>query len=417
MQNSQNNSSKKILWIVFFTIFLDLFGVGILIPVFPMLILPGSIFKITPDTWTVGQGFIMSGWLMAMYPLAQFFTSPMLGALSDKYGRKRILCISLLGTIFSYLLFAYAISIKNIPLLFIARIFDGISGANISAAQAIIGDVSNDKNRARNFGMVGVSIGVGFVLGPFFGGRLSDATFVSWFGATTPFYFCALLSILNLWFVVRFLPETLQNKVTHKIKLLSSLNNVFKIFKLSDLTVPILSNFLFNAGFALFSTFFGLILAYHYGYTQAKIGDFFAYLGVTIILAQGLVVGRLSGRVADHQVLKISFFLVGLSIFAYYLVPQDKSYLIYYITPFLSVFVALTRSFNMSLLSKIANSNTRGEIMGINFSFTALAQSIPAIMSGYIANIHIMAIIIFGAVLVVLGGIYFNTNILRTIRL
>ncbi|MBY0378767.1 MAG: MFS transporter, partial [Burkholderiales bacterium] len=140
-------STKSILWTIFFTIFLDLFGVGILIPIFPMLVVPGSPFKITPDNWSTAQGFIMCGWLMASYPLAQFLFTPILGQMADKFGRRRILIISIAGTAISYMIFATAVYLKNIPLLFIARIFDGISGGNISAAQAVIGDVSEAKNR------------------------------------------------------------------------------------------------------------------------------------------------------------------------------------------------------------------------------------------------------------------------------
>jgi len=139
----------------------------------------------------------MAGWLMSAFPLAQFLCTPILGQLADRYGRKKVLAFSIGGTAISYALFALGIYTKSIPLLFFARILDGISGGNISVAQAVIGDVSNAKNRAKNFGLVGVSIGIGFILGPFIGGKLSDPAVISWFDAATPFWFAAFLSIIN----------------------------------------------------------------------------------------------------------------------------------------------------------------------------------------------------------------------------
>jgi DHA1 family tetracycline resistance protein-like MFS transporter len=401
-------STKQILWTIFFTIFLDVFGVGIIIPVFPLLVVPGSIFKITPDTWNATQGFVLAGWLMASYPLAQFLVTPILGQIADKYGRRLVLIISIFGTILSYILFAIAIHQKNIPLLFIARILDGISGGNISAAQAVIGDISNAKNRAKNFGLVGVSIGIGFILGPFIGGRLSDSSFVSWFDVTTPFWFAAILSFINLISVIVFLPETLKEKNNNSIDITRPLQNIIKIFVHKHLSVPIISNFFFNAGFSFYTTFWGVILAYQFGYTQGRIGDFYAYVGIMIILAQGLVVRRLSGKVFDYRVLDFSFILAGVSILSFYFVSSTHVIWIYYLSPFLALFVALSRAFNMSLLSRVSTNNTRGEVMGINSSATALAQAIPAIMAGYIATTHVMYIVLVGGITTILGGIYFR---------
>ena len=116
---------KSILRIIFLTIFIDMLGIGILVPVFPMLIVNGSAFKVTPETWTTAQGFIMAGWLLAAFPLTQFIFTPILGQFADKFGRRKILALSIFGTSIAYALFAIAVYTKNIPLMFIARILDG----------------------------------------------------------------------------------------------------------------------------------------------------------------------------------------------------------------------------------------------------------------------------------------------------
>jgi len=401
-------SSNKILWTIFLTIFIDMFGIGILIPIFPLLIIPHSIFKVTPDSWTTAQGFIMAGWLMSAFPLAQFLCTPILGQLADRYGRKKVLAFSIGGTAISYALFALGIYTKSIPLLFFARILDGISGGNISVAQAVIGDVSNAKNRAKNFGLVGVSIGIGFILGPFIGGKLSDPAVISWFDAATPFWFAAFLSIINVVLVLTILPETLQEKSTKEIDMIRPIHNMLKILKHKQLLIVILSNFLFNAGFTFFTTFWGITLAYQFNFTQSGIGDFYGYIGIMIVLAQGGVVRHISGKVLDYKVLNYSIILTGVCLLGFYFISKPHVTWIYYITPLLAIFMALSRAFNMALLSRVSTNSNRGEIMGINSSATALAQAIPGVLAGYIATHHITLTILVGAFTTICGGLLFR---------
>ena len=176
--------------VVLFTVFVDLLGVGILIPVIPQLMAnPGSNYYLFPENTPASHGYIVLGFLVAIFPLMQFIATPILGQLSDKFGRKKILAISLAGTSMSYVLFAIGIMTKNIPLLFLSRGFDGITGGNIAVAQAAVADVTPPEKRARNFGLIGAVFGFGFIIGPYIGGKLSDPSIISWFNATTPFFF------------------------------------------------------------------------------------------------------------------------------------------------------------------------------------------------------------------------------------
>ena len=146
--------------------------------------------------------------LIASYPLAQFFGAPILGALSDKHGRKKIILISLIGTFFGYLLFAYGIITKNVTLLFASRMLDGFTGGNISTIMSAIADVSTVKDKTKNFGMIGMAFGLGIILGPFIGGNLADPNNVSWFNHSTPFWFAALICLFNIALVVFNFKET-----------------------------------------------------------------------------------------------------------------------------------------------------------------------------------------------------------------
>lgn len=406
MSNSKATNSKA-LAIIFFTIFIDLLGVGVLIPVFPLLILPGSEFKITPNSWSIKHGYILLGYLAASFPFAQFICSPILGQLADRYGRKRILALSIFGTSITYVLFAIGIITKNIPLMFISRILDGCTGGNISVAQAVIADISTPKNRAKNFGLIGMSFGLGFIFGPFLGGKLSDPLTVSWFNAATPFYFAAALSLLNVISVLKFLPETLKIKKSSRIDITRPFNNIAKAFSHHGLRNVMPSTFLFNSGFTFFSTFFAIILASKYGFTQGHIGNYFAYIGIMIVCAQMLVVRRISGRVNDYSMLRFSMFGTASCLLVYYFIPGNHSNLIYFVPPFMATFNALTYSFNSALVTRVTPPNIHGESLGINSSIMALAQTIPAIMGGYIATINPNLPIFVGSGIIVLGGLSF----------
>ncbi len=402
------HSNKKILWTIFLTILIDMLGIGILIPVFPMLVVPTSQFRVTPDSWTTAQGFIMLGWLMTSFPLAQFFCAPILGQLADRYGRRRVLALSISGTAFSYLLFAFAVLTKNIPLMFVARALDGASGGNISVAQAVIGDISSPQSRAKNFGLIGMAFGLGFIIGPFIGGKLSDHELVSWFNVATPFWFAAAFSVINVFLVLKFLPETLKVRSDKRIDITKPIHNIVKAFTTSGLKNIIPATFLFNAGFTFFTTFWGVVLAEKFGFTQGKIGNFYAYIGIMIIVAQGVVVRRLSGKVADYKVLRYSLLGSAICLLCYYLIPDQHSSWIYFIPPFMATFNALNMSFSSALITRVTPHNIRGEAMGINSSANAMAQAIPAVLAGYIASHHSRLPILVGSICILCGGLLFR---------
>jgi len=402
------NKKGNPLLAVFSTIFIDMLGVGILIPVFPLLVLPHSPYRITPSGWSIADGFILLGWLSAAYPLAQFFAAPILGQLSDRYGRKIVLTVSIIGTSVSYMLFAIGVATKNIPLMFASRIVDGITGGNISVAQAVISDISNPKNRARNFGLVGAAFGLGFIFGPYVGGKLADPHVVSWFSASTAFWFTAILSAINALVVIKFLPETIKKKtIKFKIHILESFTNVIKAFTNSGLRNITPSTFLFNAGFTFFTTFFAIFLAVRFGFTQGNTGDYFAYFGVWTALVQGGLIGIISKRFKDYQVLRYSFFGAGITLLSYLLIPNGQHKWLFVIPPILALFIGLCNAFLPTIVSRVTPKEIQGESLGINTSVSALAQAIPAIIAGYVATINTSATVITASLLIGLSGLLF----------
>lgn len=394
--------------VVFFIVFLDMLGIGILIPVVPQLLgNPASPFYLLPAGWSLEHGYILLGALVTLFPLMQFFATPVLGQLSDRYGRKPLLLASLSGTGVSYVLFALGILWRNLPLLFFARAVDGITGGNISVAQASISDVTPPEHRAKNFGLIGAAFGLGFIMGPYLGGKLSDPSVVSWFDAATPFWFAALLSLVNVLFVtVRFTETNRHPKTDRDINWRKSAQNIARAWTLAPLRPLYLTNFLYQSGFTFFTAFFGVFLIDRFGFTQGNIGDFFAYLGVWIVIAQALVVRRVNRLHAESTVLRVSVIASGIVVLGY-LVPTVWWGLLF-VVPFFAAFVGLTQANLMGLLSRSASPRIQGEVLGINASVQALAQAIPPLVAGLLASaLSPRAPILVASALIGLAGLTF----------
>jgi MFS transporter, DHA1 family, tetracycline resistance protein len=390
---------KNTLLLTFFVVFMDLVGFGIIIPVLPLLLviknfgsIPNSSY-VLPMDFSQQNGYILYGFLLAVYALGQFLATPILGQFSDKFGRKPVLAYSLMGTCISYIIFAYGIITKDLGILFISRFFDGITGGNISVAQAIVADISTPENRAKNFGMIGAAFSLGFILGPYIGGKLSDPTVVSWFNASVPFWFAAILSFASVLFVIFRLPETNQHiDINKKIIWSQCVNNIIAATRLKSIKIQLFTNFLYQGGFSFFTAFAGSFFYQKFLFTPGNLGDFYAYIGFWVALAQALITGRLAKKFPESTILKFSYIGTSIGVLAHLLVPTltSDNFIIrnlplFILVPFFATAIGLSQANSQALISKSVSPQLQGQILGINSSVQALAQAIPALLSGFIA--------------------------------
>lgn len=411
MERTKGKLEGKALPVVLLTIFLDVLGVGILIPVLPQLVY--RIF--IPAGFSFNSGLIMLGWLTAIYPLMQFFATPILGQLSDRFGRKPVLGFSLFGTALGYVVFALAIITKNIPLLFAGRALDGITGGNISVARAVIADVSAPEHRARNFGIIGAAFGMGFVLGPYIGARLAVAhasvfglfNTPHWFSSATPFWFTAILSLINTVLMLVILPETHEH-IDRKLKIAwnKSVHNIVRAASMPGLRTVFTSELLFWGGFTFFTTFFQILLIQKLHFSTNNVGDFFAYIGICIALTQVLILPFVLKRFKAHQILRVSLIGNGIALFLQ-LIPHNTTQLLF-VAPTIAIFNGLTMANASALVSLSAGKKVQGEVLGIEASVQALAQAVPAAISGYIATMGVNMPVLVGGIIVIAGGLIFN---------
>jgi len=379
-------------------------GVGVIIPIMAPLFLSHT-SNILPVATPDAIRNLALGVLLATYPFFQFFGAPILGTLSDRIGRKKMLLISLGGTFIGYLIFAAGIIFGNVYLLFLSRIIDGFTGGNISVAQSAIADISKPEEKARNFGMIGMAFGLGFILGPFIGGKLSDSSLVSWFTFATPFFFTAAVTFINIVLLALRFKETLQTTSYKKINMWTGFQNVAKAWKMKELRAMFMIMFLITFGFNFFTQFFQVYLIQTFNFNQSQIGDIFAYVGVWIALTQGGLMRPLSRKFTPVQIMKVA--VVALSIALMMVLLPREVWLLLVIMPFIAISNGLIMPNSTAIISGLAKPGEQGEVLGINQSVQSLAMTVPPIIAGIIVSMDKNLPIMVASISIYLAWILF----------
>jgi MFS transporter, DHA1 family, tetracycline resistance protein len=345
--------------IIFVTVFIDLLGFGIIIPLLPFY------------AESFGANAFTIGLLGTSFSLMQFLFSPLWGRWSDKIGRKPIILVGLLGSCLSYFTLAVAASL---PLVFLARIIGGIAGANIPTAQAYIADVTTPENRAKGMGLVGAAFGMGFVFGPAIGGALSR------FGASTPMWCASALCLANFLAAWLFLPES-RTPAPHA-EALGRLDAFRRAVGHPQLLLLLALYFVVTVSFSGFEATFALFTEQRFGFTAASIGLVFTFIGIVLAIVQGVLVGKVVKRVGEARLISAATLLIALSLG---LVPFSGTVPLLMVTLGL---LAVGMGFNgpslSSMVSKVSDPNDQGGILGLASSLSSLGRVIGPAWGGFL---------------------------------
>jgi len=353
---------------ILISVLINVMGLGLIIPVLPKLIetLAGS-------TSAASQ---YNGIFIAVYSLMQFVFAPILGALSDRYGRRPILLISNFGTALDYLIAAVA---PSLWWLLVARVIAGILGASFSTANAYIADISKPEERAKNFGLVGAVFGLGFILGPALGGLLGNASL------RLPFYFAATLALLNGlygWFV---LPESLKpenrNLKQSSSNPFASLGVLTRIPLIRGLTSSII---LFNLAFLILQSVWVLYTTYRFKWGPLDNGLSLMLVGLVSIVAQGWLVRLVIPRWGERRTLLISQ-ANGIVTFSLYGLASQGWMM--YSTILLAIVGNLGQPAGQALISKAASEKEQGAVQGALAALVSLTGIVGPLLGGYVFSL------------------------------
>ena len=368
---------KNVLGIVFFTVFLDLLGFGMIIPIQPFYV---ESFGATASTITL---------LGASYSLMQFIFSPVWGKLSDRIGRRSVILVSTILVAIGHFSFAFA---PSLLFLFLARMLSGAGSANIGAAQAMIADITTQENRAKGMGIIGAAFGLGFLLGPAMGGLLVQ------YGNHLPMVVAGILSVFNFLFAFFYLPETLKPKSSDPIETSNQINAEVKgsFWRFQNVYELMGISLIFTLAFAMMEQTIGLFvkevwvdpsLSMDIKLKQsAKLTAYFlVVVGLAASIIQGGLIGKLTKKFGEIFLCRLGLILVTLSIGLIPFVGKSQTYgLLLLVSLVMATGTGLLNPSRNSLLSKGVDAHIQGLAMGWSHALSALGRVIGPAMAGWV---------------------------------
>lgn len=376
---------KSAKFILFLTIFIDLLGFGVVIP-----ILPNYVKTMTTSNFMVGMPVFL-------FAISQFFFTPLWGAFSDKYGRRPIILVSIMISTVSYIVFSFS---TTLVILLFARLLSGIGSGNISAAQAYISDITEPKDRAKSMGMIGAAFGLGFIFGPPIGGFLMQD-----FGFPSIGIFCASLCVLNLILAYFLLPESLKEMRESKVSMLP-VNDYIHVLSMKLLPLIILIGFIYVAGFFLFQIPSTMMWKEHFGYTDKQIGFIFTFIGISTAVVQGGLIGVFNKWFGERKLLLWGNILLGISVVGIPFVPKDLFIPLELILLFsLAVANGFVGPSALSIVSQIAPKNEQGVVMGIYQSVGSLARAFGPLVGASLYGLDYRAPYLIALVIYIINAL------------
>ena len=352
----ESKTQKKSIYFIFATIVLEMLGIGLIIPV-----LPDVIRRFSSDPNTVTELF---GYFVAIYAFMQFFASPILGSLSDRFGRRPVLLSSLFGASIDYIFMALA---PTLPLLFLGRVISGLTGAGITVANSYIADISDDSNRSANFGTISAAFGIGFIAGPLIGGALGHISPIA------PFFAAAGLNFINFLFGYFVLPESLsaEHRRLVDFKKLNPFSSIKKLLENKSILYFILAYALLFLAGNVHPSIWTLYTEHKFAWTSLQVGLSLSFVGVVSVFSQVVLTKKLVPKWGESKALKVGLVFNTLGFLFYGLAPYGW---LMYVVMLTSCLSALAMPCLQSLMTKQVAPDRQGELQGGLVSLSSISS-------------------------------------------
>ena len=381
---------------LYIVVFVGFIGYSLMITVFtPMLLRSDSPLIAAADP--MSKRTVLLGVLLCLYPLGQFIGSPIMGSLSDRFGRRPVLLISLTVTTICYAFIGLSLTITSFALLAAASFAAGLAEANIVTAQSAIADVSLPEERNRLFGYIYMSVSAAYIVGPLVGGKLADPALVPWFSYATPFWMAFGLLVVTTAAVAISFRETHPASKRQPVPLLRTFTNLAGVITNRRLRGLYWMNFLFYLAIFGFFRCYPMYLVDEYHLGVSRVSEFVAWVGVPIVIANLWLTSFLSRRFAIKTLTVWSGLLTGvLSIFVVIPHPMRALWITLFLT---SAALALCLPSCATLLSMAAGNDDQGRVMGNNQALQVGAEALSGVIGGLLAAIFVkLSLIVLGAV-------------------
>lgn len=395
------------LFLVLLTVFIDSLGFGLVYPIFSVLIMNPEQGFLPVNTSLIMRGWLF-GLLVSAFCLGQFFCGPILGALSDYKGRKKILLLTLWLSASTYALTTFGIIFESIIVLFISRLLGGGAAANWSVTQTVIIDTSTGEERTKNFGLLGMAWGTGFVIGPYLGGKLSDPSICAIFHFTTPFWVASFLCLLNSVLLLWKMQESLPSIPFKKISLVASIYQLKEAFTSVKLRGLFFTMFIFCIGWGFFTEFCPIFLIREFHFNGSEIANFYASIGFWIAFCQGLVIRPFLKWFSPNVLILTALLGMG-STLILMAVIKVKLFL-YCLLPALAFFEALLFPSTTTIVSNVSDKQSQGRILGLYNSVQWAAVGLTPLFSGSFVAIYPYLPFFVGAMAMFFAFIVFIAN-------
>lgn len=382
--------------------FIDLIGIGMVYPMFASMLFQPDSQMLPLGTSDTIRGACL-GILLAAMPITQFFSAPILGMLSDQKGRKKILLPTLAVGVIGYIVAMVGVHIESLFLLLVSRIVIGISAGTAAVVQASLADLSSSEEKAKNFALLNMACGLGFTVGPFLGGVLSEVSIGIIQGYALPFAVAGLVTLLNLLLAMRYFEETYTPKTESKISFALGILNIKKAFKVENLRVIFFCIFLACFGWSFYWEFAPVTWISSYGFGTATIGNFYAYGAAVYALCCGVVIRPILSRFSNQGVLCFGLMLCAVAV-GMLLFHEDAVWLWFYI-PLQQLAISLFWPTAAAVVSNSVSDDVQGEIMGVLQSMDSLAFAMSPLIAGPLLGISAMMPVVVGGSALLMSGI------------